>query len=175
MLLGQFGLCTYCGGEGANECEHVIPFAYCGLPGDTNRKSVGPQVWSCMLCNQMIGSKIFNSFQDRALYVSNCYGEKRAKYGSAWQEDELSKLSWGLAEFIRNRIKIGYGFRMASDWFNSADYLSNLEAVTCEPLLDKSHSAFNNTYYEFFQSTINAVREYLNHRERSRSAWQRGA
>lgn len=166
MLLGVFGTCGYCGDVGDNR-DHVMPIAFIGGLSKQGRYGIGAQVWSCGRCNGMLSNRIFNSFEERSLWVSNRYSELRERFGSPWNAEELEGIDWSLRKFILSRMDVDLAFKQASNWFASGAYYSNLEQVLYEPFLDKHHSKFKESYYEFFRTTILNTKQHFADRERT--------
>lgn len=122
----------------------------------------------------MLGSRGFNSFAERGLWVSNNYSDLAERFGNGrWTEEELAQLDWGLQNMIRRNHTIGKVFRTYAGWFNSSDYLDNLENVLYEAQLDKSHVKFREHYYRFFKTTIDAVQRHVNRRYDARTTRER--
>ncbi len=55
-------VCAYCEGL-ADEIDHVVPYVYSQDNSDDNL------VASCRDCNGMVSSMVFNSFEDKKVYI----------------------------------------------------------------------------------------------------------
>jgi hypothetical protein len=177
MVAGNPAWCAYCGAEA--ECrDHVLPFSWCGkVPSHiaNERLKVGPQVHACNRCNGALGSKMFNTFGLRALWLSNEYAAKSEKAGAEWTDAAIGRLDYPLASFVEMRRDIHRELRRRSNYFNSSEYLEAFEGLLYEPMLDRNHPKFREQYYGLFRNTIDEVKRHLDSRYVTRKAWARGA
>jgi hypothetical protein len=119
----------------------------------------------------MLGWRMFESFDERCLWVSNRYAALAEKYGSAWKLSQLKQFDYILRKFIEQKIRNGKLLQRASDWFNSAEYIDNLESLLYEPRLEIGSLKYHDVYYLYFKPTLDAIRLDLASRERFGKAW----
>jgi 5-methylcytosine-specific restriction endonuclease McrA len=69
------GLCFYCEYE-ATEADHIVPWSYGGTDDEDNL------VACCDICNRIANDKVFDTLEEKRLYLRSRYGpylEKRWK------------------------------------------------------------------------------------------------
>lgn len=88
-------ICQYCG-DRANNVDHIIPWAY---TRDNTKENL---VASCQLCNLIAGSKTFDSFQEKKLYILNRLLKILGRANQVvWTKTELSEIHGRLRKFVR--------------------------------------------------------------------------
>ncbi len=96
----EAGFCFYCGEPGNISRDHVHPVA---ARGELKRKFNGQEtVFSCVECNSSLGSKIFDSVEERVKWLVARYKRKyKLSHSVFWSEGEINELGPSL----RMRIK----------------------------------------------------------------------
>lgn len=143
LLFGNASTCTYCG-EPAEEVDHVIAYSFQTiLRVRLFGKRFGPLTYSCRECNHHLTNRYFDTFADRCRFASNRLSPKPSP--EAWTEEELSALDPSLAAFIR-RNNCRYQLRrIRASWFESRDYLLNIENLEWLQLPKKFAAYFSET------------------------------
>lgn len=132
--IGQGRDCVYCG-DPATSQDHVIPIAFQTLADRPKgvRRRFGPTADACFDCNSHLSDRVFNSFDARCQFARDRIA-KRAK-PIHWSEAELNKLDYKLQTYARRSTQLYKWMRSRADWYESADYFRNLEALQWERAL----------------------------------------
>lgn len=163
MTFGSWVACTYCGAiPGAR--DHAIAASFVSpVDRHLNRDLVfqyGPQCPACGNCNAMLGDKYFDTFSQRATYVSAKLQKKAAKI-PRWDQSEMRPLKYSLKQLVIKGQANKVEYTQRANWFGSREYCENLESLLYEPMLTESHPSFNKLYYGYFESTMDMVRHCL--------------
>lgn len=153
FTFGNPNLCTYCGDD-AQSIDHVIAVAYQKSQNrfNTDKLKYGPITYCCSSCNSFLGSSFFDSFELRCRYVSGKLNERA--FAVLWTEAEIKKLDYSLADYIQREKNKRLWYRFRSDWFQSREFLLNLEELKWQPILDKTSPKYNEQLFNYFQTTL---------------------
>jgi len=151
--IGHHSLCVYCG-DPANATDHVIPVSFqTDHPKPPNRKTAfGPVAFCCRSCNSILSNRIFDSFDDRCREVSRSIN--RDVKPVLWTKGEVRRLDISLRAYIEREQAYRLWMRFRSDWYQSRDYLLNLEQLSWVPYLNREHKAFHSELFKFFEITL---------------------
>ncbi len=150
LLFGDPFKCTYCG-DSVDCIDHVIPISSYSMSRKQLEKS-GVRTFSCNHCNQALGSRVFDSFRDRLLFVNRRIVKKAQEYRNeaSWSDDEICELDHTLRTFVANRQ---VGMRLADErsiWLHSAGFFSSVSGLRCHDLLDPSSPKFIEWLHNYF-------------------------
>lgn len=167
IVIGEWSHCIYCG-EPANVLEHLWPFS---MLSPANRKlfgaRLGPQGTSCRHCNAVLGSRYFDTLEMRCDYVSERLAFRAERFYPKWQESELQSLDANLKTYVQGKQCQREVLIQRINWFKTVDYYRNIESLQWEPTVQHDNPKFRQRYYDFFSSTLAAIRRGIN-------AWQNG-
>ena len=155
--IGHHQLCVYCG-DMANSVDHVIPVSY---QTEEDRPqgwltNFGPVAHCCSRCNNTLSNKYFDTFQERCREASELIDCEVKSV--EWTKREILGLDLSLQRFVEQKQAYRLWMRFRADWFESRDYLLNLEQLAWEPCLDKSHKKFNPLLFNYFESTLRWIK-----------------
>lgn len=151
--------CTYCG-DTPDGIDHVICIAsQTNLRKGKVATGFGPTTYSCAGCNTVIlGAKSFGSFFERCAYVSMRLNRKADPV--YWSEQQLSELNYNLRTFIENENRRRLWYRFRADWFQGRDFYLGLESLRWQESLDRTSPKFSTELWDYFKTTVDAVRRY---------------
>lgn len=92
-------LCWYCGDRGSQR-DHVVPHS---LTGDKVRRWSGVDwVECCAECNRILGANLFQTMEERIVYLSGRFRRKhRLTLGRVeWDEVEIMELQGSLRSYV---------------------------------------------------------------------------
>ena len=153
FYIGSNKLCTYCG-DPPTQLDHVIPVSYqTDIPVPQGRLTkFGPLAHSCRSCNTTLGNKYFSTFQERCEFASNAIDADTKPV--TWSKKELKELDYSLQRYVEQAQARRLWMRFRSDWYQSRDYLLNIERIAWEPCLDRDSKRYNEKMFNYFESTI---------------------
>ena len=135
FTFGNKHICTYCG-EPADTIDHTIPYSIFHdeeISGHRKNFSVGFMTYCCRECNNLLGNRMFYTFQERCKYVNTRLRNKYKKFmGVVWDEEDLSQLSGNLREEIERSNRLNRRLRERVSWQDSKEFLSMLEKTMDE-------------------------------------------
>jgi hypothetical protein len=149
---GSSTTCTYCG-EDAESIDHV--FCVCSQTmkrKNSDKTAYGPTTHACLDCNNKLGSRQFDSFLERCQFVSDRLAKKARPI--MWTQGELNTLAYSLKDYVSREMKKRLYYRFRADWFQSRDFVLNLEVIRFELCLDETSPQYNEQMFRYFQSTI---------------------
>jgi len=153
FVIGCSKLCTYCG-DPATQLDHVIPVAFqtCLIKPKRRSTAFGPVAHCCASCNSILASRVFDTFHDRCREVSHKLNERTKAV--EWSKEEMEKLDGSLKGYIEREQARRLWMRYRTDWFESRDYLLNIEPITWEACLDKESKLFHQELFNYFEMTL---------------------
>jgi len=165
LKVGNWSNCAHCGE--ISQCrDDAWPVVWLtAMDRKTNRNLIfqfGPQVLSCSQCNSMLGSKAFDSFDERCRFVSNKLFTKAQRKSASWDQDEIDQLTDSLKLLVLQKQREKRTLQERSEWFQSDGYYSNLEQLIYENLLNPDSNSFHNGYYEYFRTTLDIIKGRVN-------------
>lgn len=97
--------CVYCGCF-ANSRDHFIPFSYnhSGKRFDNFKQDKENIYPACSECNSIAGNKIFDTIEEKRLYIQLRLQKKYSKIlknYAVWEKEELEELSYKLRKGIK--------------------------------------------------------------------------
>jgi hypothetical protein len=155
---GSSNLCTYCGDIAAAR-DHVIAVnsqITRNILTSNRQKDFGPITFACISCNNSLSDKSFKTFWDRCLFISNKFSAKARPI--RWSLNEIKRLDWSLQTYIEHKRNLNLWYRFRGDWFQSKEFLLNIENLCWEDSLDRHSSKYNEELAHYFHSTINWIR-----------------
>lgn len=161
FIIGCKKLCTYCG-DPTTGFDHVFPISGQTLEDKPKERLTrfGPIAHCCQSCNSLIGSKGFETFQDRCSYVAEKLNTRTLAV--TWTKTEMKALDYKLQKYVEHEQARRLWMRFRSDWFQSRDYLLNLESLIWEPCLVKTGKRFNQQMHDYFDTTLIWVKGMYN-------------
>lgn len=127
----KFGIpytCSYCG-DLAETMDHCIPWSVAKRNDNQRRNLIGFCCPACQDCQNILGNRVFSTFQDRVLFVK---GKLRNRYGKGhpvWDEEELSELSGNLRKYVEGE---NYKFNLSRSrilWTNTNEFRKLISEV----------------------------------------------
>ena len=112
----------------------------------------GPIAYCCLSCNSILSNKVFDNFQDRCAEVSNSLNEKTKAV--IWSKEEMRKLDVSLKRFVEQDQAKRLWMRYRSDWYQSREYLLNIEPILWEGCFDRLDTQYNEFLFNYFESTF---------------------
>ena len=96
-------ICFYCGAAG-NHRDHVHPVS---ARGEARRYARQELVYACFECNVLLGSKVFNTIEDRVDYLVQTIIKRYKLSGPvvSWTEKEIKGLGPSLRAAIREGLQ----------------------------------------------------------------------
>lgn len=145
--------CTYCG-DPANGIDHIIPIVYqrVGKRMSADKNTGGPITYACRSCNSIAGDKHFASFDERCRYITSRLNTSAAPVH--WTLAELRRLDYTLRTFVIRERNRRLWMRARADWFESRDFLLNIENLLWVPYLDKNSKDFDKFTFDYFEWTF---------------------
>ncbi len=154
---GSPTLCTYCGDIPSGKDHIFAVSSQASTRSKSDKVCYGPTTPACATCNSAIlGNKGFDSFWDRCSYVALRL-EKRAK-PIEWSKDQIGELDYKLRMFVEKEQNKRQWWRWRADWFQSRDFVLNLESLISEPCLDPMSPKFSSELFRYFDSTIRFIK-----------------
>lgn len=134
-------VCMYCG-EPADNKEHVIPKS---LSGENT-----PKVWSCLECNVLAGSNVFESIDEKTDYIHEKLAKRYAKYIEMphWSDDEILQLKRNL------RIGVQRAERIRQWILSRLAWRGNPRALIVKKILEKIDIGNNSAQEVVVPNTI---------------------
>ncbi len=163
FVLGNRRYCVYCG-DPADSRDHLIAVSYNRDSRDYAFQSrlLGPVVWSCRDCNLRLGNRWFDSFDDRCRYMRDLL-HKKAK-GIHWTQKQINALDISLRSYIQPRVNLSRWFRYRSEWYESSDYIHNIESLEWRVFSDEFS-------VRYFAPTIALIKLHYVSWGKSHHAW----
>lgn len=154
---GSPTVCAYCGDVPCGIDHVMVVASQAFVRKQADRTSYGPTTFSCASCNsQILGSRGFDSFLSRCEFVSEKLSRKAKPV--KWSERELSKLDYHLRVYIEQENAKRLWWRQRQDWFQSRDWLLNLEPLTFQKCFDPTSPKFSAELFSYFKSTLEFLR-----------------
>lgn len=153
FTIGHSSLCCYCGGP-ATQQDHVIPVSrQTANPNPSCRHSqYGPLAWVCGRCNNFLKNKWFDTFDARCEQIHDWI--EAYTLPIEWRIGDYGGLDHSLRTFIVAEQRKRRWMRYRADWFDSRDYLLNLEPLLWEPYFNARNDKFNDPLFNFFRVTL---------------------
>lgn len=151
FYFGNRNVCTYCGEVPSTE-DHVIARSYQTDRRRNTTNPMGPMTYSCTKCNGYLLSKYFDSFLERCACVHSKLTKKAKPI--LWTKAQLKCLDPSLQQYIAHDSAKRLLLRMRADWFESIDFLLNIEQITWLPEIRG-----NGFLFEYFRSTLGIFSE----------------
>lgn len=109
-------ICFYCG-DPASDREHVYPKSVFGERGF--------KVWSCGECNGIAGKKVFETIEEKGVYIRTRLQKKYKKLYTYpdWDEDELSELGPRLRKQVKAWMEAKKWIRRRLRWHTSVSVM----------------------------------------------------
>jgi len=153
---GSPSFCVYCG-DIPDTDDHVIAVSNQTNYRQKGKVSYGPVAPACRKCNcNILNSRFFDSFYDRCEYVSRRL--KKLALPVNWSDGDLQELSGTLKMFVENETHKRIWWTERSDWFQSRDWVLNLESLIYRPEFDTGNPCFHEGLFNYFNSTLNFLR-----------------
>lgn len=153
FIFGHSLHCAYCG-DPSQSLDHVIPLSY-----ETVERSrdIGPKVYCCLSCNSVLRNLFFTTFDERCVYIRNRM-ERRAK-AILWTDAEIKTLDHSLQRYVERKRDANRWYRNRADWYESRDYVLNLENLTWQTFLDPYAPSHHEHLHAYFSTTLYQIRE----------------
>lgn len=153
FTIGHHKFCVYCG-DHATETDHVICVSSQTIhPKPARRRTdFGPIAHCCKSCNHILHDKGFDNFDQRCKHVAD--NINASTQAVIWTKEEIQKLDISLRRYVEHDQARRLWMRMRADWFQSRDYLLNLEQLAWEPCLIKDNPKFNQEMFDYFEVTL---------------------
>lgn len=153
FFFGNEKICTYCG-DPASGVDHIIPFVYqrSGKRTAAFKTQGGPVTGCCRYCNSIKGDKHFSSFDECCRYIRDRLDIEAKPV--VWSIKEIKQLDYKLQSYIESERKRRLWLRGRADWFESRDFLLNLENLLWIPCLQKQDEQYNKQMFNYFEWTI---------------------
>jgi hypothetical protein len=128
FFFGHNSVCTYCG-DTPSSIDHIIPFQFqTSEERKGDRARFGPITPACASCNTKIGSRYFDTFDDRCKWIASSI-ERQAK-PIIWSNAELKTIGYTLRTKILADIAKRRWARVRADWYQSRDYFLTIEPLS---------------------------------------------
>lgn len=127
--------------------------------GKRLRQSIGPWTWCCDNCNSRLGSRYFDTFKDRCLWLQSALG-KHAK-PILWHPWELAQLDYGLRLMVTQQITFRTWAQARADFYGSRGFYLNLESLGWLVKERCRDTDAGNFLSAFFASTVKDVADRL--------------
>lgn len=154
---GSPNVCAYCG-----DIPIGIDHVFC-IASQTNRRrkgrminGFGPTTYSCIYCNSTLGDKRFDFFHDRCFYVHDRLLYKTGEV--LWTDKEISELDYSLQRYVQRKQDRRKWFNWRVNWYDTRDFMLNLESLLWEPTLDKTSPKFHEEIFNYFNQTMLMVK-----------------
>lgn len=152
--IGQGKECVYCG-DSPSGLDHIIPVSFQTLTRKpkNRRRDYGPLAFACFDCNQGFCERQFDTFDARCQFARDRIAKKAKPIH--WTEAQLQELDYKLQTYARHSTQLYRWLRDRADWYESANYIRNLEALQWERAL-RQHQFFA----AYFAPTLALITEY---------------
>lgn|SRR5438128_1757553 len=153
FIIGSINCCVYCG-DPANVYDHLIPVSYQQLSRRRFYASrLGPKAWACNSCNQKLSNRLFDTFDLRCRFIRDWLNDQAKPI--QWNQKEIAQLvDYKLKTFIHHQRSLRRWLRFRADWYESKDYLLNLESIQWQ------HGALHGPLTFYFAPTLYLIRSY---------------
>ncbi len=145
--------CAYCG-DPADSRDHVIAVSYNRDVWKRGKRhgvdpDLGPVTWACRDCNSRIYNRWFESFDARCRWIRDALNKEAKEI--LWTKSEIEKLDYTLRTYVQNRVDVLKWFRLRADWYESADYIRNVDSLEWQSSADEDS-------IRYFAPTVTLIR-----------------
>lgn len=153
FFFGGQTVCTYCG-DYADTRDHIVPVDYSAV---TRVGYHGPRTYACRSCNSALGSKYFETFWDRCVAASKTLDRRSAPV--LWSQKQIKTLDYSLQRHVQYNRDHSLWLRSRADWFESRDFLLNIEQLPWQPCFDTFSPKYHEQLHSYFATTLLRIRE----------------
>ena len=138
------GRCIYCG-ERASVIEHLVPLCFL----ESRKRKTSDRFLrseSCHDCNQLLGSRFFETLDDRISWVNERLRGTNGKIKvPQWTAEELSEMGYAIRSHISKQQQIKLLATRRACWVNTPEYVNLREdlARQCEDQYPENHDLLN--------------------------------
>lgn len=157
FFFGNERVCTYCG-DPADGIDHIIPFAYqrSGKRTAAFKVQGGPRTGCCKYCNSIKGDRHFLSFDECCRDIRDRLDDEASPV--VWSMREIRKLDYTLRTYVEQQRRRRLWLRGRADWYESRNFLLNLESLLWVPFLEKGNLKYDKFLGNYFEYTIAFVK-----------------